>query len=184
MVTCGLFLPARGIAQSAQPYSVQASAFTTGILVNNGTLGGFGAEGQFRLNRLKSIKATGGPLSLGIGAQFTSHKSSDNYTLRVAGIFIEPRVVIDVGSARVFPYLSARLAALRQSSDFASSTSGAAVGLGGGVAYKLTQYVNLDAGLAGVYQNFSDARTSGGNIFQFGSLASYAAKIGVNIGLR
>jgi hypothetical protein len=180
---CLLSLPSTVTAQSAQKYGLQASVFTTGIPVNDGMLGGFGAEVQFRLNQLKDIKATGGPLSLGIGGQYTSHKSADDLTLKVSGVFIEPRIVIDKSSAeRFFPYLSARVALLSQSSDFAASTSGFAVGIGGGFGYKLNAKVNLDVGVAALQQSFSDANTPGGGTFRFGSLISYVAKVGFNFG--
>jgi hypothetical protein len=182
-VSAFLLLPSFTSAQSAQKYGVQASVFTTGIPVNDGTLNGFGIEGQFRLNRLKDIEATGGPLSLGIGGQYTSHSSADDRTLKVSGVFVEPRVVIDKGSAeRFFPYVSARVAALRQSSDFASTTNGFAVGVGGGFGYKLGPSMNLDVGVAVLQQSFGDATTPSGASFKFGSLISYAAKIGVNLG--
>jgi hypothetical protein len=178
-----LILPNAVSAQSAQKYGLQGSVFTTGIPVNDGTLGGVGAEAQFRFNQLKDIKATGGPLSLGIGGQYTSHKSKDDLTLKVSGLFIEPRVVIDKSSAEhFFPYLSARVGLLRQSSDFASTTNGFAVGVGLGFGYKLNANVNLDVGAAALQQSFSDASTSTGGAFRFGSLISYVAKVGLNFG--
>jgi hypothetical protein len=175
--------PATSSAQSRQPYGVQLSAFGTGIPVNGGTLGGLGIEGQFRVNRLKNLSIAGGPVSLGLGAQYTTHNSADDYSLKVFGMFIEPRLVITVNSLRYRPYLSARLAVLRQSSDFASSSNGTAAGLGAGAVYRLTSTINLDVGAGAVFQRFSDAKTPAGAPFRFGSLLSYAAKIGLNFGL-
>jgi hypothetical protein len=175
-----LACPAILAAQSSQAYAVQISAFGTGIVVRDGVLTGYGVEPQFRINHVAEPSA--GVLSIGLGGQYTTHKSGDGFTLKVMGAFVEPRLVIRTNQKTVFPYLAARVAIMQQSSDFLSTTSGYAFGGGGGLAIKLTPSINLDAGVAILYQSFADAKTSTNVVYTFGALASYAAKIGLNIG--
>lgn len=170
-------------AQSAQKYALQVAALSTSISVGSGssTINGYGIEPQLRFNRLYVTESFG--VSLGLGAQYTSH-TRGSQTLKIAGVFIEPRWVPVLGSTTFFPYLAGRLALLQQSSDFASSSTGAAYGAGAGVAIKLTPRLNLDAGVALVRQQFGDASFSGtsGGSAQFKPFTSYAAKVGVSWG--
>ncbi len=168
---CTAALTRRGEAQSAQLYSLQLAALFTSF--NNGavSVGGVGVEPQFRLNRLYSTDDFGA-LSLGIGGQYTSHsRSGDN--LKISGLFFEPRWVPALKSNTVFPYLSARLAFLRQSNNFQVPTSsGTGFGAGGGVAIKLTKTTNLDAGVQLVRQKLGN----------FDGFTTYTAKVGVSVG--
>lgn len=158
-------------AQSAQPYSLQLAALFTSFDNGGVNVGGVGVEPQFRLNRLYSTEDFGA-LSLGIGGQFTSHsRGGDN--LKISGLFFEPRWVPALTSNTVFPYLSARLAFLRQSNNFeAPSSSGTGFGAGGGLAIKLTKTVNLDAGVQLVRQKLGD----------FEGFTTYTAKAGFSVG--
>ena len=178
LATCGVLfaagmtlLPAAAHAQSAQPYSLQLAALFTSF--NNGgvSVGGIGVEPQFRLNRLYSTDEFGA-LSLGIGGQFTSHsRGGDN--LKISGLFFEPRWVPALKSNTVFPYLSARLAFLRQTNNFeAPTSSGTGFGAGGGLAIKLTRTTNLDAGIQLVRQKFAD----------LDGFTTYTAKVGLSVG--
>ncbi len=166
-----LFAPHFAHAQSAQPYSLQLAALFTSFDNGGASVGGFGVEPQFRLNRLYSTDGFGA-LSLGIGGQFTSHsRGGDN--LKISGVFLEPRWVPALKSNTVFPYLSARLAFLRQTNNFeAPTSSGNGFGAGGGLAIKLTKTTNLDAGVQLVRQKFSDLK----------AFTTYTAKVGFSVG--
>ncbi|MBC7844495.1 MAG: outer membrane beta-barrel protein [Gemmatimonadaceae bacterium] len=169
-------------AQSAQPYSVQlAVLFTSFKNGGSSSIGGTGVEPQFRLNRLYSTESFGA-LSLGIGGQYTSHSSSGQ-TLTISGLFLEPRwVPAAIRSNNVAPYLSARLAFLRQSNNFGSSSNGSGFGGGGGLAIKLTKTTNLDAGIQLVRQTFGDIKLNGGATTTFLPFTTYAAKVGISLG--
>lgn len=158
-------------AQSAQPYSLQLAALFNSFEYNGVSIGGTGVEPQFRFNRLYSTE-TFGALSLGIGGQFTSHARAGS-KFSVSGLFLEPRWVPAIKSKRVFPYLSARLAALRQTNNFSiPSSSGTGFGAGGGLAIKITKSTNLDAGVQLVRQKLGE----------FDGFTTYTAKAGVSVG--
>lgn len=147
--------PRTAQAQSAQRWSVQASGLHVGVFGDayEGLKAGLGAEVQLRF--------TPGVWSFGIGGQASSHGTTgegfDGQTVMLQGAFIEPRRVIDIGSSRVAPYLSARLAYLQQTIDFTLSdgvsvldvnaeASGAQVNAGGGLLVRISPRVNLDLG--------------------------------------
>ena len=134
---------------------------------------GMGAEAQLRY--------TPGAFSVGAGFQFTSH-GAPNYALglddgsrvdvtgvgvQLFGAFIEPRIVILVGSERIAPYLSGRVSLLRyantanwasRSQPYAGTMSSNTMGLtangGGGMLIRLTPRVNMDLGATYGYSSF------------------------------
>ena len=169
-------------AQSAQRYALQIAGLATTI--GGGDLSeavrGYGIEPQFRFNRL--VSKEGYAISLGLGAQYTKH-STEFENLNISGVFLEPRFVPVIGSSSVFPYLSGRLAFLKQDSNFGSSSTGYAFGAGGGLVIKLTKTVNLDAGAQLVRQKFGEFTfDDDGGAAMFNPLTTYAAKIGLNFG--
>lgn len=156
-----LALPAASHAQSAQRYSVQASGIFVGTFgeAYDGLKDGAGIEAQFRI--------TPSAWSFGFGLQGSSHSFDDtslgSESVTLAGIFFEPRRVIDVGSSQFAPYVSARIAFLQQSLDVdvngttvSASASGAQLNGGGGVLVRLSPRVNLDLGATYGLINFSD----------------------------
>lgn len=174
-----LLAPRSARAQSAQPFAGQLSAMFTTIAAGNTTVSGAGVELQQRFNRIYASEALGA-LSLGIGAQYTVHAKVQD-RLKIAGVFLEPRWVPPIGSGTVFPYLSARLAALRLTGEFqfanGGSSNGSGFGAGGGVAVKLTRSINIDAGAQLVRQRFGTI-----GVLDFRPFTTYAAKIGVSVG--
>lgn len=166
-------------AQSAQPYAAQLSALFTTIRAGTSSLSGAGVEVQQRFSRLYASEGFGA-LSLGVGGQYTVHAKGRDQ-LKIAGAFLEPRWVPATGSDRIFPYLSARLAAqyLTGTFQFADdgSTTGSAYGAGGGLAVKLTRQINLDAGVQLVRQQFGNI-----GVLTFRPFTTYTAKIGVSLG--
>lgn len=161
-------------AQSAQPWSLQASALLTTIDIGIGgsNVAGGGIEGQLRY--------TSGLWSLGGGAQYSSHTSAGD-NVKLSGLFVEPRRTFVVASPRVGPYLALRGALLHQTNNFGSSSNGYAFGGGGGLIVALTDRVNLDGGAAVLRQSLGDI-TIDGKRNEVGALTSYVAKAGVSIG--
>lgn len=167
-------------AQSAQKYALQFAVLSTSIDVGDGeAVAGYGVEPQLRFNRFYASEQFA--VSVGIGAQYTTHTSGSD-ELTIAGAFIEPRFVPAVGSSRVFPYVSGRLAFLQQSSNFGSNSTGTAFGAGAGVVIKMTPRLNLDAGAQLVRQQFGDFEFNDGAAGSFNPFTTYAAKIGINFG--
>lgn len=156
-------------AQSAQQFSLQASGIYVSVFGDayEGMKNGPGVEGQLRF--------TPGAWSFGVGGQLSMHATDEpgfsDYLINLRGVFFEPRRVIDVGSSHVAPYLSARLAFLRQSIDLTldddmdeitlkAQTSGSQINAGGGLLFRLSKRVNLDLGATfGVIQ-FGDVEVS------------------------
>jgi len=166
-------------AQSAQPYSAQLAVLFTTIRVGTTSVAGTGIEPQFRFNRLYATEGFGA-LSLGIGGQYAVH-TRGNDRLRIGGVFLEPRWVPATGSSRLFPYLSARLALLQMNGRFqfaeGGNSGGSGLGIGAGLAVKLSRTANFDAGAQLVRQEFGTIGT-----VTFLPFTSYAAKAGISLG--
>lgn len=153
-------------AQSAQRYSLQVSGIHVGVFGDayEGLKAGIGGEAQIRF--------TPGVWSFGLGAQMSKHGSDmedfSDYNVDLAGVFFEPRRIIDVGSKHVAPYISARLAYLQQSTEvdvyyaeFGESTvkakaSGSQINGGGGLLFRMSSRVNLDLGVTYGLIRFGD----------------------------
>lgn len=156
-------------AQSAQRWSIQASGLFVGVSGDayEGLKSGPGGEVQ--------VRVTPSLWSYGAGLQYSTHgiDGVSGQNVALTGVFVEPRRVFDVGSPKVAPYVSARLAYLRFSLDFGDvgqmravaganpdvalsaqqaranlvfSASGYQGNIGGGVLIKLSPRVNLDLG--------------------------------------
>lgn len=155
-------------AQSAQRWSLQASGLFVGVAGDayEGLKSGPGGELQLRV--------TPSLWSYGAGLQYSSHgiDGVSGTNVDLTGIFVEPRRVFDIGSAKAAPYVSARLSYLRLSLDVGDvgvarasaaspdvtlsaqqaranlvfSASGFQGNIGGGVLIKLSPRVNLDLG--------------------------------------
>lgn len=148
-------------AQSAQRWSLQGSLLYVGTYgeAYSGMQPGGGAEIQLRF--------TPGRLSIGIGAQSSTHEidleeyGKENAT--ISGGFIEPRMVFDVGSDRFAPYGAARIAFLKQAATLfgvEASASGTQLNIGGGFLVRMTPRVNMDLGLTYGSINFQDFELS------------------------
>ncbi|MDP1857912.1 MAG: outer membrane beta-barrel protein [Gemmatimonadaceae bacterium] len=187
--------PLAAHAQSAQKFSVQLSGIFVGTFgeAYDGLKGGPGFEAQFRY--------TPSAWSFGVGVQGSVHKfedaelSGENVTL--AGVFIEPRRVIDVGSSQFAPYLSGRVAFLQQSIDLrvngtkiSATASGAQLNGGGGVLIRLSPKVNLDLGATYGLIKFGDVEVTipgAGNTKVEGTSgngSNLVLRAGLAIGLR
>jgi hypothetical protein len=174
-------LPAPVAAQSAQGFSGQLSALVATIRAGSESKLGPGLEGQLRFNRLATSERAGA-LSLGLGAQYTTHALAASRDLTITGVFLEPRFAFAQKLGPVFPYIAGRLALLRQSNNFGGSSSGTAFGAGGGVAWPITRRVNLDVGGAIVTQSFGDVRTDTGGMARFPGFTTWVGKAGLSLG--
>jgi hypothetical protein len=177
-------------AQSAQRWSAQGSLIYVGTFGDayEGMSGGPGGELQIRF--------TPGRLSLGIGGQTSSHsvdlEEFGKQDATLAGGFIEPRFVFDVGSDRFAPYGAARLAYLKQSltlEGLEASASGTQLNIGGGVLVRMSPRINLDLGATFGAINFDDVKLSyqGESITVPGTSGSgqnLVLRAGLAIGLR
>ena len=188
-------LPASGQAQSAQRVSIQASGLYVGAYgtAYEGLNAGGGFEAQVRF--------TPSVWSIGAGIQGSIHSLDDtdlgDESVVLAGVFVEPRRVFDTGSTTFAPYISARLAYLRQSLDvdiqgetISASANGTQVNAGGGVLLRVSPRVNLDLGATYGLINFSDVdvtipgvgRTSVDGTS--GNGQNLVVRVGLSIGLR
>jgi hypothetical protein len=174
-------------AQSAQPYSLQASGLFNAILdgLFTNLQDGWGAEAQFRY--------TPGALSVGAGFQFTFHNleaRTEDATLY--GGFIEPRYRIYAGSNVVAPYLSARLSVLKMGfsgGDLSLSSIFTQLNGGGGLLIRLGSRLNMDVGASFGYNRLGSGTLtsrSGGTAVEIPSTSGSNAviRLGLAIGLR
>lgn len=175
LLAVGLLFPAASLAaQSAQPISLQGSLLAAGFggkaFEDQGvTFGpGAGMEAQVRYNP--------SAFSIGVGLQYTIHPVDADFltgdataTLDFAGIFVEPRYVIFVGSERAAPYVSARIMRLVSTlrlnnlpllGDVTDTADAWGFNVGGGILIRATSQINLDLGL-----------TLGGIAFDYGDPA-------------
>lgn len=149
--------------QSAQRLSVQASGLFVGTFgeAYEGLKAGPGIEAQ--------VRYTPSAWSFGGGFQISSHdldlEDFGSETVKLAGVFFEPRRVLDVGSSSFAPYVSARLAFLRQSADVevqgtnvSLEASGTQINGGGGILVRMSPNVNLDLGATFGLIHFGDAK--------------------------
>jgi hypothetical protein len=174
-------------AQSAQPYSLQASGLFNAILggLFTNLQDGWGAEGQFRY--------TPGALSVGAGFQFTYHElEARTEDASLYGGFIEPRYRIYAGSNVVAPYASARLSILKMGftgGDLSLSSIFMQLNGGGGLLIRLGSRLNLDLGASFGYNRLGNGTLtskSGGTAVPVTSTSGSNAviRLGLAVGLR
>lgn len=176
-------IPSLSPAQSGKPVSAQASFLYVGLSGSayEGSQAGMGAEAQIRYNFPS-------PLSVGGGLQYSRHEfdqaSGITEPLTLFGVFVEPRYVIRTSSDVLFPYLSGRLAFLKQStrvSDVTVSATGMQINGGGGVLYGLTDNLLLDAGATFGAVSFGSFSGGGGRA---GSGSNVVFRVGISGGVR
>ena len=174
-------------AQSAQPYSLQASGLFNAILggLFTNLQDGWGAEGQFRY--------TPGALSVGVGFQFTFHELKDRIEdASLYGGFIEPRYRIYAGSNVVAPYASARLSVLKMGfsgGDLSLSSIFMQLNGGAGLLFRLNSRLNLDLGASFGYNRLGNGTLtskSDGTALTVPSTSGSNAviRLGLALGLR
>jgi hypothetical protein len=179
-------LAAAAVAQSNQRVSLQGSALFARLdgKAYTGLAGGSGAELQVRF--------TPGALSVGAGAQRTSHSLAGGASdVVLGGAFVEPRYVVVIGSDRIAPYVSSRLSFLRQRIDNGQeqgSSSGLTANLGGGLLVRVTRRFNFEAGATFGYTRFGDFtlvnRTTGSKINgPSGSGTNIVLRVGLAAGI-
>ena len=137
---------------------------------------------------------------MGVPARASSHSLDlddlGTEDVILAGGFIEPRYVFDIGQDRYAPYASARLAYLEQSIDLdldgvsvSASANGTQLNVGGGFLVRLSSRVNLDVGATIGRINFDDVEVTvpgQGTVTVEGSSGSgqnLVLRVGLAIGL-
>lgn len=135
------------LAQTRSPVSFQASALyvvPSGDAFS-GTKAGLGFEVQLRANT--PLVFGQGAVSIGGGAQFSTHNVGFPDPLYLLGAFVEPRYAFTVGGS--FLYVSGRAALFRQqhsSEGVTGSATGNQLNVGGGILWPMSKSVNLDFG--------------------------------------
>ena len=181
LVASAVLLPVAAEAQSAQRFSFQFSALGSwpfGGRLDAVTLGS-GWEAQFRYNPSR--------FSVGFGAEQTFHDDAriDNRSVTLFGGFFEPRFVIDVGSDKAAPYLSARFALSQVTmaqGELESTANGYTINGGGGVLVAVGDRVNLDLGVTLGFKELGSLRFAGQPI-DMGSGTNGIVRVGLAIGL-
>jgi hypothetical protein len=166
-------------AQSAQMVSLQFSGL--GMYPFGGEMDnidvGVGWEAQIRLNP--------SAFSIGGGIENTYHKRLTGQDMTFLGGFLEPRYVLDIGSDNAVLYVSGR-AALSQvkieSGNLEATSTGYTLNGGGGLLFRLSDRVNLDAGATLGYKDLGDV-TLGAVTVDLGTGANVVARVGLAIGL-
>jgi len=175
MLACFVFaIPATSLAQTAQDWSFHLSGFQTELRQGDSRAVGRGGEVQLR--------RTFGTFSIAIGGQFTDHPTlQPGYQL--GGLLVEPRLVIDIGSYRVFPYLLARGASLRHlNANAGESLTGIDVGAGGGFIVALGKRLNFDAGAAITQTRWTFEQENLGGAAN-STVQNYVVKAGLSFGI-
>ncbi len=177
----GALFPLSAAGQSAQMFSLQFSGL--GAYPFGGGLAnvdfGVGWEAQIRLNP--------SAFSIGAGAEQTFHKivNVQGRDIVLLGGFIEPRYVLDIGSDNAVMYMSARAAlsqiTLKQGS-FESTGTGYTLNGGGGLLFRLSDRVNLDAGATIGFKDLGIVDLPIGT-FDLGTGGNAVARLGLAIGL-
>jgi hypothetical protein len=174
-------------AQSARPWSVQASGLFAALLgeAYDNLKSGLGVEVQLR--------RTFGRGSVGAGIEFTEHKLellTDANPVGRIGPFVEPRLVILTASNTVAPYLSARIALLKisyrdKATDILQSATGYTLNGGGGMLVRLAPRLNLDLGATFGHTRFGNLTSSGagGPTTALGSGSNLILRTGFTLGL-
>jgi hypothetical protein len=178
----------RAAGQTAQRFSVQGSGLYANLygdaFANVGR--GLGGEAQLRY--------TPGALSIGAGFQYTDHDTpaASGATFHLYGGFLEPRLVLDVGSNTVSPYVSTRFSLLSQKvkepagpgQQIETSATGVTLNGGGGILFRLGPRLNLDVGSTFGYTHFGDAARGGSTLPNTGASGSnIVVRIGLALGL-
>jgi hypothetical protein len=172
-------LPGVTSAQSAQMVSLQFSGLA--MYPFGGSMDavdvGAGWEAQLRLNP--------SAFSIGAGVEQTFHKRLTGQDMTLLGGFIEPRYVIDIGSNSAVMYLSGR-AAISQvkftQGNQTNSGTGYTLNGGGGLLFRLSDRVNLDAGATLGFKDLGEM-TIGSFLIDLGTGANVVGRVGLAIGL-
>jgi hypothetical protein len=178
------------VGQSAQRWSAQGSLLFVAPSGDayEGLASGPGAEAQ--------VRYTPSAFSFGAGVQYSRHDltfdDGTSETVSLAGVFVEPRYVVDLGHPRVAPYLAGRVALLTQRVEFdgvEASASGTQLNLGGGLLVRLSPRVNLDLGATYGSIDFDDVivRFEGESVTVPGSSGTgqnFVLRAGLTVGLR
>ena len=166
-----LLLASQARAQSAQMVSLQFSGLAAVLFGSEfeGIDPGGGVEAQIRF--------TPSAFSIGGGFQYTVHGSdifandptvNADFTFKLFGGFIEPRVVVPVQSDVVAPYISARLSVLREQGSVTAqdptlgeveitvAATGVLGNAGGGLLFAASRRVNVDVGATVGYGTFGE----------------------------
>lgn len=174
-----LLFPIAASGQSAQMVSLQFSGL--GMYPFGGEMSnidvGAGWEAQIRLNP--------SAFSIGGGIENTFHKRLTGQDMTFLGGFLEPRYVLDIGSDNAVMYVSGRVALSQVKIETANdedTSTGYTLNGGGGLLFRLSDRVNLDAGATLGYKDLGEVLLNNIDI-DLGSGANVVFRVGLAIGL-
>ncbi|HEY9226381.1 MAG TPA: hypothetical protein VIP11_07045 [Gemmatimonadaceae bacterium] len=177
-------------AQTRAKWSVQGSALFAGL--GGGAYSGIDPGAGFELQVRARITPT---WSLGCGFQGTYHSlTSFIGDVKLQGLFCEPRKLIDIQSDKIFPYVSARGAVLRQnltSGPVSSSADGGTINVGAGVMIPFGPATSkfptvLELGGSAGYTSFGDYSSVTGGQASTGPTGggyNFVLRAGIAVGL-
>ena len=172
-------VPAGASGQSAQMFSLQFSGLA--MYPFGGAMDavdvGAGWEAQLRLNP--------SAFSIGAGVEQTFHKRLSGEDMTLLGGFLEPRYVIDIGSNTAVLYLSGRVAISQvkfEQGSLSATGTGYTLNGGGGLLFRLSDRVNLDAGATLGFKDLGDV-TIGSFRTDLGTGANVVGRVGLAVGL-
>jgi hypothetical protein len=187
--------PQSAQGQMGQRLSIQASALRADVFGD--AFRTFDAGLGFELQ----VRYTPGVVSWGGGVQYTIHGDSEaeadghDPDIKLLGVFVEPRYVLDIDSESAAPYLSAR-AAFAQFDvriDFSDGdvltfkSSGVTLNVGGGLLVRLGPRVNMDVGATAGFNRYRPTvgDTEFGEPFdmELGSGMNLVMRVGLAVGL-
>jgi hypothetical protein len=179
LLLIAVLIPGAASAQSAQMVSLQFSGlgmYPFGGEMSKLDVGG-GWEAQIRVNP--------SAFSIGAGAEQTFHQRVTGQDIILLGGFVEPRYVLDIGSDNAVMYVSGRAAVSQitiKGASLEATGTGYTLNGGGGLLFRLSDRVNLDAGATVGYKKLGEV-TLGTTLIDLGTGANAVARVGLAVGL-
>ncbi len=180
-------IPLSGTATGQATRSSPTIRFAAGGALTYGNLSGgdfSGSKGAAGFD--VSAGVARGPLSLLLGYDRTNHGHDDaSGDFVVSNIYVEPRFAFARSSARLTPYLAARLgramATFEGSPGFSQDASGYIVGLGGGILWPLRGAFSADGAVHLARESHDYSYDSPGGDY---SSAEKGNRISLRVGIR
>ena len=127
--------------------------------------------------------------SIGGGFEISWHEIEDSERkVRLSGVFVEPRYVLEVASENFAPYIAGRLAVSQtrfEISRLSDTATGFTANVGGGILFVLSPKVNLDVCASVGAKDLGSATVASNppTVFDLGSGANVILRVGLAFGL-
>jgi hypothetical protein len=190
LVLCSI--PCWAGAQTRSTWSIQGSGLLAGL--GGSAYSGIDPGAGFEVQLRRKLSPTA---SLGCGFQGTYHTFTKfQGDVKLQGAFCEPRQIVDIGSEKIFPYLSARGSMLQRNdtdkTGFNASADGFTANVGTGVMVPFgsptaTHPTLLELGVSTGYTWFGDLTwtppTGPPVTRETGGGWNFVVRVGVAVGL-